>query len=121
VQPLGVHHVSINVSDVDAALTFYVDVLGLRARRDRPDFGFGGAWLDVGAQQVHLIEAPGPDDRGQHFALQVADLDRVIEELRACGTDVSDASPVGTGRQAFLHDPSGNLVELHEVASEARA
>jgi hypothetical protein len=27
---------------------------------------------------------------------------------------VSDPSPVGTGRQAFLHDPSGNLVELHQ-------
>jgi glyoxylase I family protein len=113
-QPLGVHHVSINVADVDAARSFYVDVLGLSLRTDRPDFGFGGAWLDVGAQQVHLIEAPGPDDRGQHFALQVADLDATIHELRAAGTDVSDASPVGTGRQAFLHDPSGNLVELHQ-------
>jgi hypothetical protein len=27
---------------------------------------------------------------------------------------VSDASPVGSGRQAFLHDPAGNLVELHQ-------
>ena len=114
VQPLGVHHVSINVADVDAARSFYVDVLGLSPRSDRPDFGFGGAWLDAGAQQVHLIEAPGPDDRGQHFALQVADIDATIVELRSAGTDVSDASPVGTGRQAFLHDPSGNLVELHQ-------
>lgn len=113
-QPLGVHHVSINVGDVGAALAFYVDVLGLVQRDDRPDFGFGGAWLDAGAQQVHLIEAPGPDDRGQHFALQVADLDAAIAELQSGGTTVSDASPVGTGRQAFLHDPSGNLVELQQ-------
>jgi len=27
-QPLAVHHVSINVDDVDAARSFYVDVLG---------------------------------------------------------------------------------------------
>jgi glyoxylase I family protein len=114
VQPVGIHHVSINVVDVDAALRFYVDVLGLTQRSDRPDFGFGGAWLDAGGQQVHLIEAPGPDDRGQHFALQVADLDTTIAELRAGGTTVSDASPVGTNRQAFLHDPSGNLVELQQ-------
>lgn len=105
---------SINVADVQAAVAFYTDVLGLTLRTDRPDFGFGGAWLDVGSQQVHLIEAPGPDDRGQHFALQVADLDATIAELRAAGTTISDASPVGTGRQAFLHDPSGNLVELHQ-------
>jgi catechol 2,3-dioxygenase-like lactoylglutathione lyase family enzyme len=113
-RPLGVHHVSINVSDVGAALDFYVEVLGLAARSDRPDFGFGGAWLDAGDQQLHLIEASVPGDRGQHFALRVADLDAVVAELRAGATMVSDPSPVGTGRQAFLHDPSGNLVELHQ-------
>lgn len=115
-QPLGLHHVSINVADVDVARGFYVEQLGLVARTDRPDFGFGGAWLDAGRQQVHLIEAPVPDDRGQHLALRVADLDAAIAELRRHGTTVSDASPVGTGRQAFLHDPAGNLVELHEPA-----
>jgi glyoxylase I family protein len=115
-QPLGVHHVSINVDDVDAALGFYVDTLGLIRREDRPDFGFGGAWLDAGGQQVHLIEAPIPDSRGQHFALQVADVDVVVAELRARGLTVGDATPVGTGRQAFVSDPAGNLVELHEAA-----
>ena len=113
---LGVHHVSINVADVEVALDFYVGRLGLRARADRPDFGFGGAWLDAGAQQVHLIEGDVPPDRGQHLALHVADLDATIVRLRAEGLGVSDASPVGTGRQAFLHDPSGNLVELHQPA-----
>lgn len=113
-QPHGVHHVSINVANVDAAVAFYVDRLGLNPRTDRPDFGFGGAWLDVGEQQVHLIEAPCPPDEGQHFALWVGDLDGAIDELRRSGVAVSDASPVGTGRQAFLRDPSGNLVELHQ-------
>lgn len=111
---LGVHHVSINVDDVDAAVAFYVEQLGLGRRTDRPDFRFGGAWLDAGGQQVHLIEGALPGDRGQHFALRVADLDATIAELRAAGLEVSDASPVGTGRQAFLHDPAGNLVELHQ-------
>src|SRR5688500_9886093 len=55
-EPRAVHHVSINVDNVEAAVRFYVDVLGLVPRDDRPDFGFGGAWLDAGAQQVHLIE-----------------------------------------------------------------
>ncbi len=116
-QVLGLHHVSINVDDVETALAFYVERLGLSPRGDRPDFGFGGAWLDAGGQQVHLIEAPLPRDRGQHFALQLADLDDTIAELRAAGLTVSDATPVGTGRQAFLHDPAGNLVELHQPAA----
>ena len=66
---LGLHHVSINVEDVEAARRFYVDVLGAVERSDRPDFGFGGAWLDVGRQQIHLIEASVPEDHGQHLAL----------------------------------------------------
>jgi catechol 2,3-dioxygenase-like lactoylglutathione lyase family enzyme len=109
--------VSINVSDVGGARRFYVDVLGAVERTDRPDFGFGGAWLDVGGQQIHLIEAPPPADLGQHLALLVDDLDATVAELRATGVDVSDATPVGTGRQAFTHDPSGNLVELHQPAA----
>jgi catechol 2,3-dioxygenase-like lactoylglutathione lyase family enzyme len=48
-----VHHVSINVDDVDKALDFYVGTLGLVPRPDRPDFGFPGAWLNAGDQQVH--------------------------------------------------------------------
>ena len=115
VRPLAVHHVSINVSDADAALRFSVDVLGLSPRTDRPDLG-PGHWLDAGGQQVHLIQAETPPGRGQHFALRVADLDATIAELLQGGVQISDASPVGTGRQAFLADPDGNLIELHQAA-----
>jgi glyoxylase I family protein len=113
-EPLAVHHVSINVDDVAAALDFYVGRLGLTERTDRPDFAFGGAWLDAGGQQVHLIEAAPPSDLGQHFAVLVADLDATVAELRGAGLDVSDPSPVGPNHQAFLHDPAGNTVELHQ-------
>ena len=113
-QPMGVHHVSINVRDTEEAVEFYTDTLGLTLREDRPDFGVGGAWLDLGEQQVHLIEVTVPDDCGQHFAIRVADLDAAVEELRRVGVTVGDPSPVGTARQAFLHDPSGNRIELHQ-------
>jgi glyoxylase I family protein len=109
-----VHHVSINVRDVDTAVAFYTEVLGLTVRDDRPDFGFGGAWLDAGAQQVHLIEAEPPGALGQHFALAVADLEASVAELRQRGVEVSDPAPVGSSRQAFCSDPAGNVVELHQ-------
>ncbi len=114
---LAVHHVSINVDDVDAAVAFYVDVLGLAQRQDRPaDLGVDGVWLDAGAQQVHLIHAPPPTARGQHFALLVDDLDDAVDELRGRSVDVSDPVPVGRSRQSFLEDPAGNLIELHQAA-----
>jgi catechol 2,3-dioxygenase-like lactoylglutathione lyase family enzyme len=119
VEPLAVHHVSINVDDVDRAVAFYTDVLGATLRTDRPAFGFGGAWLDIGPQQVHLIEAAPPPRLGQHFAIQVADLDAAVDELRAKGVTVGDPSPVGTGRQAFVDDPAGNVIELHQPADPA--
>jgi glyoxylase I family protein len=116
-KPRAIHHVSINVPDTEAALGFYVDVLGLTERGDRPDFGIGGAWLDAGGQQVHLIQADTPPAMGQHFALLVDDLDAVVDELRGKGLEVSDPTPVGPGRQSFTRDPAGNMVELNEPAN----
>ncbi len=113
-EPLAVHHVSVNVTDVAEAVAFYTGVLGGTERGDRPDFGFGGAWIDLGASQVHLLEAGPPPALGQHFAVAVADLDAAVAELRARGVDVGDPSPVGGARQTFVADPSGNTVELYE-------
>jgi glyoxylase I family protein len=115
-KPDGLHHVSLNVRDVPAALDFYTRVLGLTERSDRPDFSFDGAWLDAGGQQIHLIDADVPPSFGQHFALAVSDLDAVVAELRGQGVTVTDPVPVGTGRQSFLSDPAGNRVELQEPA-----
>jgi len=85
-------------------------------RDDRPDFGFGGAWIDLGTQQVHLIEASVPANLGQHFAIRVADLGAAVEELRAKGYEVGDPTAVGANLQTFIEDPSGNVVELHQRA-----
>ncbi len=120
IEPLGVHHVSINVRDAAEAVAFYTEVLGLTLRDDRPDFSFGGAWLDLGAQQVHLLEIAVPDDVGQHFAIHVADIDAAVSDLRERGVDVTDPKPVASSRQCFLHDPSGNMIELHEPGGTTR-
>ena len=116
-RPAGLHHVSINVGDVAAARDFYTRVLGLSERTDRPDFSFGGAWLDAGGQQIHLIEGEVPAALGQHFALAVADLDAAVAELRAQGIEVSDPVPVGACRQAFCSDPAGNRIELQQPSA----
>jgi catechol 2,3-dioxygenase-like lactoylglutathione lyase family enzyme len=113
-KPLGVHHVSINVSDPNASVDFYTNVLGGRLRGDRPHFSFGGAWIDFGPSQVHLIENSVPANLGQHFAILYDDLDAVVAKLRERGIAVGDPKRVGTGRQTFVEDPDGNSVELHQ-------
>ena len=112
---IGVHHVSLTVSDVSEAVRFYTDVLGLTVRSDRPALGIDGAWLNLGDQQVHLIGGEPPTDRGQHFAVLVDDLASTADELRGRGVTVSKPKPIGTSLQSFLHDPSGNLIELHQA------
>jgi catechol 2,3-dioxygenase-like lactoylglutathione lyase family enzyme len=113
-KPSGIHHVAICVRDSDEAVKFYTDVLGL-TELDRPDFGFGGHWLDAGGQQVHLMESPGERSGSDHFAIQVDDLEAAVADIRASGVTVNTVEHMrGAGYQAFLHDPSGNFIELNQ-------
>ena len=111
----GIHHVSINVNDVDAAEAFYVGALGMESL-DRPDFGFAGAWLRAGEQEVHLMEMDsGPPLKEQHFAFKVADIDALRQRLEDAGYSCSQPTEIkGICRQAFTRDPSGNLVEFNQ-------
>jgi glyoxylase I family protein len=115
-KPTGLDHVALNVPDVPAAVEFYTEVLGLVQNHGRPDFGFPGAWLDAGDQQVHLIELQAPPNMGQHFALLFDDIYAVVDELRAQGYEVTDPVVNGARRhQAFINDPWGNAIELHQL------
>jgi catechol 2,3-dioxygenase-like lactoylglutathione lyase family enzyme len=114
-ETIGIHHVAINVHDLDEALAFYVEQLEF-TKLDRPAFDFPGAWVQAGASQIHLMETDEATiDRRQHVALQVRDLDAVLEALEAAGVEAARVPYVtGAGRQAFLRDPSGNRIELNQ-------
>ncbi len=122
-QMLGLHHVSLIVADTERALTFYCDVLGLQIEPARPDLNFPGAWLQLGDQQIHLLELPNPDPvsdrpthggRDRHTAVQVTDLDDFAQRLDVAGIAYTMSK---SGRRAlFCRDPDGNAWELIEVA-----
>ena len=111
-KPTGIHHVSINVTDLARSVAFYTETLGLTVDATRPDLAVDGAWLELPAGQLHLIVGKVPAANGQHFAVGVDDLDDAVAELRRAGADVRGPFPVGTARQAFLSDPDGNAIEL---------
>jgi len=113
-KPAGIHHVAICVTDPEEAVAFYTDVLGLVVV-PRPDFGFGGYWLDAAGQQVHLMQSKEPQPGGGHFAMRVDDLERAVSDIRSAGWKVDTVPHMeGAGHQAFLHDPSGNMIELNQ-------
>jgi glyoxylase I family protein len=118
---LGLHHVGVLVADTARALGFYRDVLGLAVDGARPDLGYAGAWLQVGTQQIHLMELPNPDPvtgrpahggRDRHLALWVTDLDALAQRLEAHGIAYTLSR---SGRRAlFCRDPDGNALECAE-------
>ncbi|WP_420638656.1 VOC family protein [Candidatus Poriferisocius sp.] len=112
-------HGSVCVGDIDEAVTFYGDVLGL-SRIPRPDFGFPGAWFNAGGFPVHLTT--GGTLRGadaplraneSHLAFRVDDIEAMMERLAAHGVTTWELpdSPAAL-RQVFFHDPWGNMIEM---------
>lgn len=117
----GVHHVSLLVQDTQAALAFYCGILGL-AQLPRPELGYPGAWLQLGMQQLHLLELPNPDPRqnrpmsighDRHTALSVSSLAELESRLQGGGIAYGRSR---SGRAAlFCRDPDGNGLEFVEI------
>ncbi|MDH5517233.1 MAG: VOC family protein [Gammaproteobacteria bacterium] len=118
---LAMHHCSVIVNNTNDSLAFYQGVLGLELDSARPDLGYPGAWLNVGQQQIHLLELPNPDSaasrplhggRDRHMALLVDDLQQLIQALDNAGIAYSLSK---SGRKAlFCRDPDANAVECIE-------
>ncbi len=117
----AIDHCSLIVADTAKALEFYEGILNLEIDRSRPDLGYPGAWLQVGNGQIHLLEVPNPDSvegrpahggRDHHVALQVSDLNAVIQRLQQAAITYSKSK---SGRAAlFCRDYDGNAIELVE-------
>ena len=76
----------------------------------------GGAWLQFGdGGELHLLEFPVPEAKGQHFALRVDDMDDALATLADKGVVPERVGEIeGICRQAFLTEPSGNEIELNQ-------
>jgi len=116
-------HIAIPAGDLDAAVAFYVDGLGVKlARRyaDRVTFDFFGDQL-VCHHSGDIPSAPVPYPR--HFGVSFArreDFDRLLRlvELRKLpvlgGPSVRFAGTAAEHRQIFLTDPSNNVLEFKQ-------
>ena len=114
-------HVSLLVKDLEIALAFYSDVLGLQVSKERPNLGYPGAWLQMGDRQVHLLQLPNPDPlldrpqhggRDRHVALSVDSLEELKARLDDAGVTFTASK---SGRRAlFCRDPDANALEFIE-------
>lgn len=117
------HHASLIVSDTELSLLFYRDILGMQ-QTERPDLGFPGAWLQIGQQQVHLLELNNPDPttgrpihggRDRHVAMHVDSITSLRDDLDQAGVVYTLSI---SGRKAlFCRDRDGNALEFIERPS----
>jgi catechol 2,3-dioxygenase-like lactoylglutathione lyase family enzyme len=78
----------------------------------------GGCWFERGDLKIHLgVESDFRPARKAHPALQVAELPRLIEKLRALGYAVKDDDPLPGFHRVYVDDPFGNRIELLEPLS----
>lgn len=104
------------VSDLDTAVRFYRDVLGLtlHSRDSVARFYIGDVLFElIPARDREKLEGHG----NARLCLRVHNIGATISELRAQGVVVEDAVAKGDGILSCFRDPDGNELCLWEYVS----
>jgi len=127
-----IDHIAIVVEDIDSALGFWREALGLELDHveDVPEQKSIVAFLPTGGSEVELVR-PTTDDSGvarylqkrgpgmHHICFEVDDIEAILAQLKGKGVRLINETPIsGTDgkKLAFIHPESthGVLVELYE-------
>ncbi|HNR46426.1 MAG TPA: methylmalonyl-CoA epimerase [Anaerolineaceae bacterium] len=127
-----INHVAIAVPEVDPALTFWRDAMGLAVDHieDVPSQKATVVFIPVGESEVELVR-PTSDDTGvakflaergggmHHLCFEVDDIDGMLTQLKEKGVRLINETPLDLPgrRMAFVHPKStgGVLVELYQL------
>lgn len=127
-----INHVAIVVNDLESALEFWRDVLGLNLDHveDVPSQASKVAFLPVGEGEVELVEPTNPESglakylekRGEgmhHLCIEVEDIEQMLNQLKEKDVKLINEIPLELPgrRMAFIHPKSTNgvLLELYEI------
>jgi catechol 2,3-dioxygenase-like lactoylglutathione lyase family enzyme len=124
IEPKGVVHFSIAVSNLEASRRFYTEVLGLKLVNDASAYGM--VFLRAGDDHVILARSDAPlqrsaiDSRRAHHAFKVdaAKYDEAKAFLASRAVEVFEEEDrkkgVFVGRQFYIRDPDGTVIEFTE-------
>jgi glyoxylase I family protein len=115
----GLDHVVLRVADMDRAIAFYEEVLGLHVERRLESIGL--VQLRAGAAMIDLVPRTEDEDDGRnmdHFAVRIEEMDvpALTAHLKRHGIDPGEVrrryGAEGYGSSIYITDPDGNTVEL---------
>ena len=115
----GLDHVVLRVADMDRAIAFYEQVLGLHIERRLESIGL--VQLRAGAAMIDLVPRAEDEDEGRnmdHFAVQIEAMDvpALTAHLKRHRIDPGEVrrryGAQGYGSSIYITDPDGNTVEL---------
>jgi len=127
-----INHVAIAVKDIEDALDFWENKLGLKLDyiEEVPSEASRVAFIPIGDSLIELVQ-PTRDDTGMaaylekrgegmhHLCVEVANIDETFNRLKEQGVRLINTEPqVLPGRKmAFIHPKAANgvLVELYEL------
>lgn len=130
IKTTGVYHIGIPVNDLDRAVKFYTEVLGMtvaKLNRDDMGKGLGRADLRSGNGMVVLFQRPKPlegdaiEREGathQAFSVSRDDFELAKQKMTDWGVKVHDTPAVDrpTGSGFYFFDTEGNLLQLYAPA-----
>lgn len=134
-----ISHIAIVVPELDDALEFWVDILGLPLEHVEhvPDQDVDVAFLPSGESEIELLEPLSQEGgvarfmkkRGpgmHHICFEVDDIESMLRKMKKGGVPLINEEPtIGTGGKkiAFVHPKGtgGVLVELYELTDEEPA
>jgi glyoxylase I family protein len=122
----GLDHVVLRVADMDRAIAFYEEVLGLHVERRLESIGL--VQLRAGAAMIDLVPRTEDEDDGRnmdHFAVRIEEMDvaALTAHLKRHGIDPGEVrrryGAEGYGSSLYITDPDGNTVELKGPPEQA--
>ncbi len=119
----GVHHIGVNVVNIERAEKFYSGVLGFRVA-ERYEEEIRHLMLDTGSATLHLFESPNlhmkntieclSDQGYAHIAFGTSrdTFPKIIEELKNKNVVFRGPLILGKGESVHFTDPDGNHLEI---------
>ncbi|MGH2459285.1 MAG: VOC family protein [Chloroflexota bacterium] len=117
------NHVALKVKDLDAAVHFYHDLVGLPVTQKIGPEDNPSSIFVTGIQLMRRSEDPGPNPYGifDHVGIAVENIDDVCAHLDQAGSRVRtplEHAALPGGRsivRAYYYDPDGNVLELFHL------